>query len=309
MYAPAPLQKGDTIAITCPSGYLDFEKIQNSIEAFTSWGLEVVVGDTLKYASDNYFSAPDEIKISELQHFLDDSNVKAIFMGRGGYGMSRIIDALDFDAFILSPKWICGFSDITLLHLHINAKGISSLHAPMCSTFNLVDEKIKEDNILYLKNGLFGQCLLSYNYTSKSNHFINGSSEGVLLGGNLAMLSHAVGSKSMPDFRDGILFIEDIGEHIYKIDRMLYQLKRAGVFEGIVGVIVGQFTDIEDTTRPFGASWEEVIMAHFVNLGIPVAFDFPSGHEDRNLTLKLGSRYKLDINYHDVKLVECTIIS
>jgi len=306
-YVPASLSKGDTIAITCPSGYMAIEQIQNAINTFEDWGLTVRVGETLGYPSDNYFSAPDELKIKELQSFLDDTSVKAIFMGRGGYGMSRIIDALDWTSMLNHPKWICGFSDITLLHTHLNAQGIVSLHSPMCSTFNLEDEEIKSTNLKYLYQSLMTNDVNEYEYEHTPDYYRAGQAEGRLLGGNLAMLSHAVGSNSFPDFTDSILFIEDIGEHIYKIDRMLYQLKRAGVFKHIKAVIIGYFSDVEDTVRPFGASWEEVVFAHFKDLNIPLAFGFPSGHEDLNVALKLGQVHSIDINYKRVKLKEGVI--
>lgn len=305
MYAPAPLRKGDKIAITCPSGYLDLEKISNAVQYFESQGLEVIVGETLKCASDNYFSAPDAVKIKELQSYIDDPSVRTIFMGRGGYGMSRIIDHLDFSGFLSDPKWICGFSDITLLHSHVNALGVASLHAPMCSTFNLEYDEIRTKNIAYLSKALWHSEPMVYEYNMDNTFYNEGRCQGRLLGGNLAMLAHSIGSSSVPNYDGAILFIEDIGEHIYKIDRMLYQLKRAGIFDNLKGVIVGQFSDVEDTTRPFGLAWDEVIYDHFKELGIPIAFDFPSGHEDENLSVKLGINHELYISYPSVKLIEC----
>lgn len=304
MLIPKPLQKGDTLAISCPSGYLDIDKIQNAIKAFEEWGLNVKVGHTLSYPSLNYFSAPDDLKIKEMQSFLDDPAINAIFMGRGGYGMSRIIDSLNFDACITNPKWICGFSDITLLHLHLQAKDIVSLHSPMCSVFNLLIDEIRNENIQYLKQALFTNTPLEYIYEFNSPYVRSGKAKGKLLGGNLAMLSHAIGSESMPNLDGAILFIEDIGEHIYKIDRMLYQLKRSGALKNIAGLIIGQFTDVEDTLRPFGKTWEEVIYEHFADMNIPIAYSFPAGHDDKNLSLKMGQTYILEINYPLVKLTE-----
>lgn len=304
MLIPKPLQKGDTIAISCPSGYLDIDKIQNAVQAFKEWGLNVVVGHTLSYPSLNYFSAPDDVKIHELQSFLDNPSIKAIFMGRGGYGMSRIIDSLNFDMFMKHPKWICGFSDITLLHLHLQANDVISLHSPMCTTFNLIIDEIRHENIQYLQQALLSDTPMEYSYEFSSPYVQSGTAKGRLLGGNLTILSHAIGTESMPKLDGAILFIEDIGEHIYKIDRMLYQLKRSGALKNIVGLIIGQFTDVEDTLRPFGKTWEEVIYEHFADMNIPIAYSFPAGHDDKNLSLKMGQTYILEINYPLVKLTE-----
>jgi len=289
MQIPPFLKKGSTIAITCPSGYIPKEQVYQAKETLESYGFRVLIGKTVG-ESDNYFSAEDEVRLQDLQQFLDDKTVDAILMGRGGFGMSRIIDDLDFTQFILRPKWICGFSDITVIHSHVQTNyGIASLHSPMCSSFS-VENREKD----FLKS--FQQVLQGAAITypiPPSPHNVEGCASGVLVGGNLAMLAHLSGSRSAMNTEDKILFIEDIGEHLYGIDRMLYTLKRSGAFDRIKGVICGGFTDLEDTTRPYGKTIQEIILQHFSPLNIPVLFDFPTGHIDENYPLMLGAAHEL----------------
>lgn len=291
MIIPPYLKPGDTIAITCPSGYVPVERIIFAKTTLEHWGYEVITGKTVgtEYF---YFSDKDELRLLDLQTFLDNKNVKAILMGRGGYGLSRIIDNIDFTGFIDNPKWICGFSDITVLHNHIHANtGIATLHSPMCGAF-------KEDNLdtpflLSLKLALEGSQAI--NYPTPYNSFNRqGIAEGILTGGNLAMLAHLTGSVSQVNTKGKILFIEDIGEYLYNIDRMLINLKRAGIFDHIAGLICGGFTDLQDTERPFGQSFYEIIYDKVREYDYPVCFDFPSGHQDINFTLRLGQHHQLD---------------
>lgn len=292
MQIPPYLKKGDTIAITCPSGYIPKETVLVAQQVLESWGYKVILGATVG-ESDNYFSAPDELRKTDLQHLLDRTDVQAVLMGRGGYGMSRIIDDLDFSHFINHPKWICGFSDITVIHSHIQANyGIASLHGPMCSSFTPANSpKAFLDSFRDVLSGKPVDYPLPWN-----EYNIPGSARGVLVGGNLAMLAHLTGSVSQLNARDKILFIEDIGEHLYNIDRLLYNLRRNGVLEQIQGLVCGGFTDMEDTTRPFGQHIHEIILHHVKDLGIPVCFDLPCGHIDENYSLALGSVYEMNVS-------------
>lgn len=290
------LKKGDTIAITCPSGFIAKETILKAKENLENWGYHVVIGNTVG-ESDNYFSAPDDVKVADLQAFLDDEHISAIIMGRGGYGMSRIIDQLDFSKFILNPKWICGFSDITVIHSHLQSNfGIASIHSPMCGSFT--KELMKKDFMKCFKNMLRGQALQYPIHPNPNN--VTGHAKGILIGGNLAMLAHLSGSVSAPNAHGKILFIEDIGEHLYNIDRMLYNLKRSGVFDRLIGVICGGFTDLQDTTRPFGQDIYQILSAHFNHLGIPVVYDFPSGHIEENYPIMLGGIYEMNVGTEEV---------
>lgn len=298
MQIPPYLKPGDTIAITCPAGYISKETVLIAQKQLEKWGFKVVLGATFDQ-SDNYFSAPDAARLHDLQGFLDSDSVQAILMGRGGYGMTRIIDQLDFSAFVVNPKWICGFSDITVIHSHIQSNyGIASLHGPMCSSFT--EENASKPFLQAVYNILTGE-VVSYPLVH-CNHNIPGEATGVLVGGNLAMLAHLTGSASQMNARGGILFLEDIGEHLYNIDRMLYNLKRSGAFEGILGVVCGGFTDTQDTTRPFGQTIYEILLHHFAYMNIPIIFDMPSGHIDENFPLCLGGIYNMKVSNESSQL-------
>lgn len=294
MIRPANLVPGNTIAITCPSGYMDREKVNVAVAKFESWGLNVIVGDTVGVETHNYFSGSDQQRMSELQQYLDDPNIHAIMMGRGGYGMSRIIDDIQWDNFIHQPKWICGFSDITLLHNHLQSMGYQSLHSPMCAAFIDNGAAYHAYMIQAVHQILFGE-VVSYPDVYHARH-IPGSAQGRLVGGNLAMVTHAVGTSSAIKVDNNILFLEDVGEHLYKIDRMLLQLKRADILQQLCGVIYGQFTDAEDTTRPFGKELDDILLSHVSGYGIPVCLGFPAGHDVINYPLILGAKYQLNIH-------------
>ena len=296
---PPYLKKGDWIGITCPAGYLERKKAQKCIDTLQKWGYQVLIGKTLESRSKNYFSATDEERTEELQAMLDAPEIKAILCGRGGYGLSRIIDQLDFRKFKKNPKWIMGFSDITLMHCHLHAKyKISSMHAPMAAAYNDGENKY----IQSIKDVLSGNVTRYPIKPSKYNR--PGSAKGQLVGGNLAMITHAIGSVSELNTKNKILFIEDIGEHLYQIDRMLMQLKRSGALKKIAGLIVGHFSDMKDTVRPFGKSIETIITEHVSGFNYPVCFGFPAGHEKENLALKIGATYTLDVGKKSVKLFE-----
>lgn len=298
---PPYLKKGDTIGITCPAGYMAKEKAQTCIDTLQQWGYQVMVGKTLGSKSENYFSGTDEERGNELQAMLDDDSIKAILCGRGGYGVSRIIDQLDFKKFKKKPKWIIGFSDITVLHAHIyiNCK-IASIHAPMASAFN--DGGAQNEFVLSLKKILAGKK----NKYSCSVHPFNkqGTAMGELVGGNLSLLAHITGTPSDLNTKNKILFIEDIGEYIYSIDRMLYQLKRSGKLDTLAGLIIGGFSDLKDTERTFGKSIDEVIHAIVKDYDYPICFNFPVSHGKENYALKIGGSYQLSVGKKTVNLTE-----
>ena len=289
---PPYLKKGDTIGITCPASYLTAANAGKCIETLQQWGFEVMVGKTLGSKSKNYFSATDEDRASELQYMLDDKNIKAIIFGRGGYGMGRIIDKLNFSKFNKNPKWIIGFSDITLLHCHLYGHHkISSIHGPMTIGFN--KEKSNAESIESLHKILIGK---KSGYTSKfhKNNRV-GTAKGKLVGGNLALLVNAIGTASDFETKNKILFIEDIGEYYYAIDRMFYQLKRSGKLNKLSGLIIGGFTDMKDTERPFGKSIENIIKDLVEEYNYPVCFHFPISHGKENVAVKIGVEYELKI--------------
>ena len=298
MITPPYLKPGATIGITCPSGFVSKERVAFAIEVLGRWGYKVKLGKTVG-TEHFYFSGTDADRLTDLQEMLDDTSIAAILMGRGGYGMSRIIDLLSFDAFKKHPKWICGFSDIVVLHNHIHAGlQIKTLHTPMCGAFKPDTEEAA--HILSFKAALTGQDLVYETPASDFNRA--GIAEGVLTGGNLTILAHLTGSVSEADTKDKILFIEDIGEYLYNIDRLLLNLKRAGKLDHIKALVVGGFTDMQDTERPFGQSINEIIYDKVKEYDYPVCFNFPCGHQDINYTLTLGARHKLTVDKNGGKL-------
>lgn len=290
MIIPPFLKSGDTIGITCPAGYVATEQILFSKEVFERWGFNVVLGATVGHGA-HYFAGTDAERLQDLQLMLDNPQINAIIAGRGGYGCSKLIDQLDYTAFRNKPKWICGFSDITALHSHIIQNfEIATLHSPMCRAFN--PESENSETIQSLRNALCGESL-SYEFAG-SPYNRTGKVEGPIVGGNLALLGHLTGSISQLDTRGKILFIEDIGEHLYHIDRLLLTLRRSGQLDGVKALLVGSFTDVEDTDRPYGKGLEEMISDLVSEFDFPVAFGFPCGHDSVNLTLPLGLQYRLE---------------
>ena len=289
---PSALKRGNTIGITCPAGYMAREKAETCISTLQKWGFEVMVGKTLGSKSKNYFSAPDQERINELQAMLDDENIHAILFGRGGYGMSRIIDKLNFKKFKKNPKWLIGFSDITLMHCQLigNYK-ISSIHGPMAAAFN--DMKSNPIYIDSLHKAITGKKA-NYNCKPHINNRL-GKASGKIIGGNLSLLTNVIGTKSDFDTKNKILFIEDVGEYLYTADRMLQQLKRSGKLNKLAGLIVGGFTDMKDTDRPYGKKIEDIIKEIVAEYEYPVCFHFPISHGKENLAVKIGVAYDLKV--------------
>ncbi|MEP6466753.1 MAG: LD-carboxypeptidase [Parafilimonas sp.] len=297
---PPYLKKGDTIGMICPSGFMPLQKAKKCIETLQQWGFKVEVGKTVGNQN-NYFSGTDKERLNDLQTMLDDENIKAIYCGRGGYGLSRIIDEINFEKFVQQPKWIIGYSDITLLHAHVFSNfNIASLHAPMAAAFNDIEES--EIYIQSIFNSLTGK---QQDYQIAS-HFLNrdGVCEGELVGGNLSLLAHIIGSKSDINTKNKILFIEDIGEYKYNIDRLLMQLKRADKIHALAGLIIGNFAEIKDTIIPFGQAIEDIIVDKVKAYKFPVCFDFPVGHAKENYALKIGANFQLSVGKAEVILKE-----
>lgn len=301
MIIPPYLVPGNTIGITCPAGYMAAEKANTCIRTLQQWGYDVMVGKTLGSKSSNYFSAADEDRLDELQAMLDDKSIHAILFGRGGYGMGRIIDKLNFRKFVKNPKWLIGFSDITVLHTHIFSNyGIATMHAPMAGAFNT--DPGNNEYVESLREALKGVKAV---YKTEPHAFNNpGEATGRLIGGNLTMLVNMIGTASDFETRNNIFFLEDVGEYLYNIDRMFYQLKRNGKFKKPAGLIIGGFTDLKDTERPFGKTVYEIIHDISSQLNCPVCFNFPVSHEKENLALKVGVEYKFKVSRLKVSLTE-----
>jgi muramoyltetrapeptide carboxypeptidase len=298
---PPYLNSGDTIGIVCPAGYMSADRVQACIDMLHAWGYHVKTGMTVGSGSDNYFSGTDKERLADFQQMLDDNKVNAILCGRGGYGMSRIIDDIDFSKFIENPKWIIGFSDITILHAHIFSNySISTIHGPMAGAFN--EEGKENAYILSLKKTLEGKKI---SYTIEGHPLnVKGEAIGELVGGNLALIAHAIGTPSDIKTKGKILFLEDVGEYLYNIDRMLRQLKRAGKLDKLAGLIIGGFTGLKDTERPFGEDIKQIIREIIAEYDFPVCFDFPVSHEKENYALKIGVGYKLKVGKKKVTLSE-----
>lgn len=289
---PPYLQPGDTIGIVCPAGAMPVEKVSECIRVLNEeWSFLTRVGSTIGKQF-NYFSGTDEERLDDFQQMLDNDEIKAILCARGGYGMTRIIDKISFKKFKKNPKWIIGFSDITVLHSHLYSQYyISSMHAPMAGAFN--NGEYKNEFVQSLRKLLSGDKI---KYNPEPHEFNRkGEAIGELVGGNLALLAHLVGTESDIKTRGRILFLEDVGEYLYNIDRMMYQLKRSGKLSKLAGLIVGGFTDMKDTTQPFGQTAYEIIRDVVSEYDYPVCFGFPVSHEKENYALKIGIGYKLRV--------------
>lgn len=298
---PPYLKPGDAIGIVCPAGYMPFEKAQTCIDTLHRWGYKTKIGTTLGGNSQTYFSGTDEERLADLQEMLDDDDVHAILFGRGGYGIGRIINRVDFKRFVRHPKWLIGFSDVTVLHAHIfsNYK-ISTLHSPMAAAFN--DGGAETQFIISLKDALEGK---KTRYECDVHEFNqHGDAKGELVGGNLALLSHIIGTSSDVKTRGKILFLEDVGEYLYNVDRMMYQLKRSGKLKKLAGLIIGGFSEMKDTDRPFGKDVFEIIKEVVSDADYPVSYNFPVSHTPENYALKIGVRYKLKVTPEIVSLKE-----
>lgn len=297
---PLYLKKGDTVAIICPAGFMPYNKAETCIQVLQQWGYKVKIGKTLG-SQCNYFSGTDDERLADLQQMLDDDTIHAILCGRGGYGMGRIIDQLDFSRFKRKPKWIIGFSDITVLHTHVYRRfGIAGMHAPMAAAFN--DGEDGNEYIQSLRKVLTGKKL---RYTAPVHPYNKkGTVTAPLVGGNLSLIAHLSGTSSSIKAKGHIIFLEDVGEYIYNIDRMFYQLKRNGVFDKAAGVIIGGFTDMKDTTVPFGKNVYEVIHDVLQGFDYPVCYQFPVSHSRENYALKIGINYELAVVKNRVVVTE-----
>ena len=289
---PPTLKKGDTIAIVAPAGILKnkVEVIEKAIALLESWGLQVVLGENM-FNNGKHFSGTDKERAADFQKALDNPNIKAIWAARGGYGSVRILETLDFSQFQTNPKWIIGYSDITAFHNHIHNLGVETIHAMMATSLQNEDTEIIE-TIATFKKALFGEELTYeipaslYNRMGVLSTPIN-ALKGQLVGGNLAILASMLGSESQINTDQKILFIEEIGEYKYSIDRMLQSLKRAGYFKNVNAVIVGDISNIKQNTTKWGSVIEELIL-EVVPEKVPVLFGFPAGHETINNALIMG---------------------
>ena len=270
-------------------------ELDPAIKTIEIWGLKVKLGPNLFEAYDQ-FSGTLEQRSIDLQNMIDDDSIKAILCARGGYGTDQIIDNIDFSKLKNNPKWIVGYSDVTVLHSHLNKLGIASLHATMPINF----KTNAKESLASLKNGLFG----NENNILCGPHPFNkfGKVEAEVVGGNLSILYSLLGSNSDVDTDGKILFIEDLDEYLYHIDRMMMNLKRNGKLKNLKALIIGGMSDMNDNTIPFGKTAEEIILEYIKEFDFPVCFNFPAGHLDDNRTLVFGKECTLEINENGVIL-------
>lgn len=285
---PKGLVAGDMIAITAPAKAIDRDSIAKATTFFENAGYRVLVTPSC-LGEYHYFSGTTKERLSDFQSALDNPEVKAIICARGGYGCVQLIDRIQWASQIDAPKWIAGFSDVTILHQRMQILGIRSIHGTMPLNFKTNSNESLQTLVAALK----GDPVCIQFKTNIRNKV--GSATGTLLGGNLSILFSALGTIDQVDYAGGVLFIEDVGEHLYHIDRMFYALEKAGVLEKIRGIIVGGMTGLKDTATPFGKSYQEIILSHFNYRSIPIAFDFPAGHLDDNRALVLGSEVTLTV--------------
>jgi muramoyltetrapeptide carboxypeptidase len=286
---PPYLKKGDTIGIVCPAGFMPAEKAAACINTLQQWGFKVKTGNTLG-SQFHYFSGTDEARLADLQQMIDDDTVKAILCGRGGYGVTRIIDQLNFKRFAKKPKWIIGYSDITVLHAHLySTLHIASLHSPMAGAFN--DGGSNNEFVGSLRKALLGKPA-RYTCAAHANNRA-GTATAQIVGGNLSLVTHLLGSARAFNTTGKILFLEDVGEYIYTIDRMMMQLLHAGKLDKLAGLIIGGFTEMKDTTIPFGDEVYNIIADKVKHFNYPVCYQFPVSHTPENYALKTGVVHQL----------------
>lgn len=294
---PHTLRAGDLVGITSPAGYILPEDITPAVERLEAWGFRVKTGAVIG-SRDFGFGGTDEARAADFQQMLDDKNVRAILCARGGYGLVRIIDKLDFSRFAKNPKWIIGFSDITVLHCHLNRNfGIATIHSKMCNSFPSEWDKadpLQQETI----NSIF-RCLTGdrIRYQCEASPFNRlGNAEGALVGGNLRTIESLAGSRSDLRTTRKILFVEDVGEYLYSIDRMFWNLKRSGKLDALNGLIIGGFrVKPDDPGNEFGRSVEQIVMEKVKEYDYPVCFNFPVGHHKENYALKTGVRFRLSV--------------
>jgi muramoyltetrapeptide carboxypeptidase len=289
MITPEFLRKGDTVGILATARKIDLENLEPAIKLLKDWGLHVVVGKTIGMEQ-NQLAGADWQRATDFQQMLDDPKIKAIWAAKGGYGTVRIIDRIDFSRFRKKPKWIVGFSDVTVLHSHINSMNIETLHAIMAVSAG----GASPDAIESLRKGLFGEKL-EYHLSNQPEN-VPGKAKGELVGGNLSVLYSILGSKSEVDCKGKVLFIEDLDEYLYHIDRMMMNLKRNGYFDGLKALIVGGMTSMNDNDIPWGKNAEQIIQDVLKDYDFPIIFHFPAGHIKDNRALVLGKTVSIDVS-------------
>lgn len=295
MKIPPSLQKGDTIALVATARKNIDDNLKPAIDLLHSWGLEVVIGSSIGL-DNNQLAGTDEQRAADFQQQMDNPNIKAIWCVRGGYGTVRMIDLLDFTKFKQNPKWIVGFSDVTVIHSYVNKLKIATIHGAMPITVG----KASAESIESLRKSLFGEKLEYETSFSPANRL--GNAKGEIVGGNLSILYSLMGSNAQIDCKGKILFIEDLDEYLYHIDRMMMSLKRCGCFDGLNGLIVGTMTKMKDNEIPWGKNANQIIEDVTKGYSFPIFYNFPAGHYRDNRALIFGKQVSLELNTTTSKL-------
>jgi muramoyltetrapeptide carboxypeptidase len=303
---PPYLKNGDSIGITAPAGFITQEEIQPALQVMQNWGYKIQLGDTIG-KRDFTFGGTDEERLNDLQKMLDDPKLKAIMCARGGYGSIRIVDRLNWARFKLNPKWVIGFSDITVLHSHIhNNFQVASIHSKMTNSFPFdwnTAEPIQIETIISISDAISGKKMKYSAVPNPANK--QGVAEGILVGGNLKTIETLSGTASDIKTDGKILFVEDTGEYLYSIDRMFWNLRRTGKLKNLKALIVGGFkVKPDDPGEEFGKTLEEIVLEKINDFKFPVCFDFPVGHQKNNFALKCGVKHQLSVTEKEVTLTE-----
>ena len=297
-YRPPFLRKGDKIAILSTAKRISSDEIKFAINWLTKIGLEPVIGETIDTVF-NQFAGEDVFRAQDFQKALDSSDIKAILFARGGYGTNRVIDKIDWTQFIENPKWLIGFSDLTLIHNRVNQfYGIESIHGPMPITF----DKISEETLQFIENYIFGKLLPISFPIHPLNKNGNVAVKGQVFGGNLSILYSLLGTDNGFNLNGKILFFEDLDEYIYHFDRMIIALKNSRKFEGLKALIIGGITNMKDNEIAFGKSVEEIVLEHTAQYDFPIFFGAPFGHIDDNYPLILGANIEIKTLANNVEI-------
>ncbi|MFZ2906926.1 MAG: LD-carboxypeptidase [Cyclobacteriaceae bacterium] len=298
MIRPPSLQKNDTIGIIAPGKKIEPGTVEEASRIIESWGLRVQISKNIFSTKHSYMAGTDDERLEDLQTMLDNPSVNAILCARGGYGLTRIIDRLDFNGFLKKPKWIGGFSDVTALHLKLQSLGVCSIHGTMPILFSKSESTSSVESLRkILQEGILPSISAVFDTANKM-----GEASGSVVGGNLSLITDSLATPSEIDTKNKILIIEEIDEYFYKIDRMMVQLKRANKLTNLAGLVVGYMSELKETELPFGESAKEIILNHVKEFRYPVAFGFPTGHENPNLAWVEGSRATLKVTPENSQL-------
>lgn len=295
MIRPAALKEGDRVGLISPARKISREELEPAQEILESWGLVPELAPNL-FAAQDQFAGSDAQRLADCQQMLDDPGIKAILCARGGYGSVRIVDRLDFSRFLRKPKWFCGYSDVCVIHHRLARLGVESLHSSMPVNFATNSAEALESLRLCLFGGSPQYRFPAHAFNRK------GQVSGILTGGNLSIIYSQLGSPTRLRTSGRILFIEDLDEYLYHIDRMMYNLKRNGYFEHLAGLVAGGLTDMNDNAVPFGESAHEIVQRHFKEYKFPLCFNFPAGHLADNRCLILGRMMSLEITESETRV-------